>query len=253
MPEAGNRSALAPPEHWEAFHAARKPRLRLPSRLVVATRNLHALLRRRVRPGMRVLEIGFAPGKHLAYVAKVLGGRVTGIDYSRTGVAVACDLFRALAVEGDLRCEDIFTSTIAPGTFDLVYSVGVIEHFADPSDLVRRHVELLRPGGSALILIPNYRDLYGQIQGRLDPANLLIHNLAIMTPATLSELAPRDLVARARVFRSGRLDPSQLSLHRRLRPAFARCVHLLLTALGQVQPLEIEALCPWLALEVTRA
>ena len=253
MPEASNRGALASPEHWEAFHSARKPRLRLPSRLVVATRNLHALLRRRVHPGMRVLEIGFAPGKHLAYVAKVLGARVTGIDYSQTGVAVACDLFKALAIEGDLRCEDVFASTVAPRTFDLVYSVGVIEHFADPSDLVRRHVELLRPGGSALILIPNYRDVYGRVQGALDPANLLIHNLDIMTPAALSALAPCDLVVGARVFRTGRLDPSQLSLHRRLRPAFARCAHLLLTALGQVQPLEIEALCPWLALELTRA
>ena len=73
---------------WDRTHAA-KPRARLPSGLVVGTGNLLRVLRAHVEPGMRVLEIGFAPCKHLAYVAAKLGGRVSGIDYSETGIAHA--------------------------------------------------------------------------------------------------------------------------------------------------------------------
>ena len=52
---------------------AGQPRMRLPSLLVASTRNLQRLLSTLVAPGMNVLAIGFATGKQLAYVAKILG------------------------------------------------------------------------------------------------------------------------------------------------------------------------------------
>src|SRR6266571_6076866 len=96
------RGELVSPDHWESFHSGR-PRLRLPSALIISTRNLQRLLKKHVKPGMRVLEIGFAPGKHLAYVSKVLGAAVTGVDYSENGVRFARRLFEALGIQGDLR------------------------------------------------------------------------------------------------------------------------------------------------------
>jgi 2-polyprenyl-3-methyl-5-hydroxy-6-metoxy-1,4-benzoquinol methylase len=244
---------LASAEHWEAFHSGRQPRLRLPSPLVIATRNLHQTLRAYVKPGMDVLEIGFAPGKHLAFVAKDLHARVAGVDFSENGVRFARQLFETLGLAGDLRCENIFDTTLADGTFDFVYSVGVIEHFADPREIARRHVALLRPGATALILIPNYKGLYGAVQRYFDPANLAIHNLEIMTCDRLQSLAPKDLLQSCRTFRCGRLDPSQVSLHGKWPRAVARASHLALTAIGHVQPVQIGVLCPWLALEMTRA
>lgn len=245
--------ALASPEHWEAFHSGRSPRLRLPSPLVISTRNLHHLLRRHVRPGMRVLEIGFAPGKQLAYVAKVLRATVVGVDYSENGVRIARRLFETLALDGRLLCEDIFATSATDASFDFVYSVGVIEHFSDPAPIVRRHVDLLRSGGTALILVPNYCGPYGTAQRYFDADNLLIHNLGIMHRAALQALAPKDLVASARAYRCGRLDPSQVSFGRRWSPLAARSVSLFLTAVGHLQPFEIGSLCPWFALEMRRA
>jgi 2-polyprenyl-6-hydroxyphenyl methylase/3-demethylubiquinone-9 3-methyltransferase len=202
---------------------------------------------------MDVLEIGFAPGKHLAFVAKDLHARVAGVDFSENGVRFARQLFETLGLAGDLRCENIFDTTLADGTFDFVYSVGVIEHFADPREIARRHVALLRPGATALILIPNYKGLYGAVQRYFDPANLAIHNLEIMTCDRLQSLAPKDLLQSCRTFRCGRLDPSQVSLHGKWPRAVARASHLALTAIGHVQPVQIGVLCPWLALEMTRA
>jgi hypothetical protein len=123
--QSGRHGELAPAEHWEAFHSGRGPRLRLPSPLVIATRNLHGTLRRYVEPGMSVLEIGFAPGKHLAFVASALHANVTGVDFSENGVRFARRLFETLRLDGDLRCENVFETS-------------VIEHFADPTEIVRR-------------------------------------------------------------------------------------------------------------------
>lgn len=247
-----NDGRMTTQNYWEHVHAG-QPRLRLPSLLVVATRNLQRLLSALVAPSMSVLEIGFAPGKQLAYVGKVLGATVSGLDFSSQGVTFAKALFERLGISGDLRCEDAFATTLSPMTFDVVYSVGLIEHFEDPRPLVRRHVELLKPGGTALIVIPNYRGLYGRLQQYFDPENLTIHNLNIMTCDALEALAPADLVSDVRASRVGRIDPGILSCHKKWPATIAKAFHLSFTAVGIAQPVDVPALCPWIALRAVRA
>ncbi len=248
MEETGPKTDVA---YWEGQYG-RPPRMRLPSSLWVGTKNFKRLLAREVAPGARVLEIGFAPGKYLAWVAKVLGARVAGVDFAENGIATARRLFSALGIEGDLRHEDVFQTTFPPGSFDLVYSLGVIEHFDDPRPLVRIHASLLAPGGTALIAIPNYRGLYGSIQRRFDVASLAIHNLDIMTVDALADLAPRDLVSRVEVYRFGRLLPGLISFHRRWPAPAAAAAVAALNLAGLMQPFDVGALCPWLVLHMHR-
>jgi len=224
--------------------------MRLPSRLVVTTRNLQRLLGREIRQGMRVVEIGFAPGKQLAYVAKTYGAIVTGVDYSVSGVEIAKNLFSVLGLSGDLLCEDVFDMSIPMGTFDFVYSVGVIEHFDDPRELVSKHIELLKPDGVCLILVPNYRGIYGTLQRYLDPDNLEIHNLNIMTCDAMKKLALSSLSGNVEVTR---IDPSQVSWHAKLPGWAAKSVRLALNLFGVIKPVDVEFLCPWIALRITRA
>lgn len=236
---------------WDSVHAG-APRPRLPSRLLVPTRDLQRLLGEEVRPGMHVLEIGFAPGKQLASLAARRGARVAGVDYSETGVRHARELFSALGLEGDLRCEDVFQTSFERARFDVVYSVGVIEHFEDPSELVRIHVELLRPGGTALIFIPHYGGVYGSLQRRFDPDNLAIHNLGIMHAEALLALAPVDLVKQAKAFPCGRINPWQVSWHKGMPRPLALATGVALNAAGVLQPFDINALCSMLALRLVR-
>lgn len=202
---------------------------------------------------MNVLEIGFAPGKQLAYVARMFGARVTGLDFSLHGVTFAKEMFERLGIPADLRCEDVFATTLPSNSFDFVYSVGLIEHFDDPRPLVRRHVEFLKPGGVAMILVPNYRDLYGRLQEYFDPENLAIHNLNIMTCDAMKALAPVDLLFEVQTTRVGRIDPSQVNLHKRWPGKLAKVVHLGFNALGVMQPFDVPALCPWIALRAVRS
>lgn len=184
--------------------------------------------------------------------ARVLGARVAGVDYSPRGVAISRDLLRSLGVDGDVRCEDMFSTTFKPESFDVVFSAGVIEHFDDPREIVRSHVRLVRPGGKAIITIPNYGGLYGRLQRHFDPANLALHNLTIMTVDALRGLAPADLVTRARAYPAGRLSPWIVSFERRWPRLVARAVSHLLNGVGLVQPVEVCALCPTLVLECPR-
>jgi SAM-dependent methyltransferase len=239
--------------YWDDIHAGTRVRMRLPSPLDVGTLNYMRLMRRFVRPGMRVLEVGFAPGKYLAWTGKRLGAKVCGVDYSESGLATSRRLFAALGLEGDLRCEDFFKTTFEPSSMDLVYSLGVVEHFDDPRDIVSRHVSLARPGGGvALIVIPNYGGLYGRLQGSFDPENLAIHNTSIMSVEALRRLGESDGRARAEVFRFGRMMPHLVSWTRRIghRPAVG--VVLALNGLGLLQPVDVGPVCPWLVLALTR-
>src|SRR5260370_32997028 len=102
--EDGMRGERTTRVYWEATHS--QPRWRLPSRLSVGTSNILRLLGSRVQPGMQVLEIGCAPGKHLAYLARKRQARVCGLDYSEPGIAFSKELFSRLGLDRDFRCRN---------------------------------------------------------------------------------------------------------------------------------------------------
>ncbi|HSF02353.1 MAG TPA: class I SAM-dependent methyltransferase [Solirubrobacterales bacterium] len=237
--------------HWDGTWSM-PSRLRLPSSLWVSERNLRRVLRAHVRPGASVLEVGCAPGKTLAWVARALGARVAGIDYSERGIGFAAELFKAIGIRGDLRCEDMFATSFPPDAFDLVYSVGLVEHFDDPAPVIESHVRLTRPGGRTLVLVPNYGGVYGRLQRYFHPENLALHNLGIMNEAALRSLAPPTLVDDVGAFRAGRMSPWLLSFERRWPTSLSRPLQLALNAAGLVQPFDIRWLCPMVALSMRR-
>jgi SAM-dependent methyltransferase len=162
-------------------------------------------------------------------------------------------LFEALSLPVDVRCEDAFRHTFPDHSFDVVYSCGLIEHFDDPRALVAKHAALLAPGGVALIAVPNYGGVFGRIQARFHPENLTVHNLAIMTPQAMAQLAPPDPDVTARAYRFGRLSPGLVTWRAALPGPLARLVWHALNVAGMLQPFDIPALAPHLVLELRRA
>jgi 2-polyprenyl-3-methyl-5-hydroxy-6-metoxy-1,4-benzoquinol methylase len=213
---------------------------------------MQRLLQRHIKPGTRVLEIGCAPGKLLAWGAKARGAKVAGIDYSEIGIAHARKLFNAIGCVGDLRYEDVFASTFPDSAFDLVYSLGVIEHFQDPRDIVARHIRFAVPGGRIVIVIPNYGGIYGRLQRYFDPDNLSIHNLHIMNRTTLRQLVPVKECKDVRAFCFGRVSPWLVNFHKRWPRIFAQIASLSLNGLGLLQPTAISSLAPFLVLDGVR-
>ncbi len=236
--------------HWESAWSAR-PRLSFPSGVDIGTRNVLRLLRQYLRPGMRYLEIGCAPGKILSWVGRELQVPVCGIDYSPTGAETARWLCNGLGIKADIRCEDALASSFQNGAFDLVFSCGLIEHFEDPAPMVAAHARLLAPGGTALIAVPNYSGIYLKLQAWCDPENLAIHNLNIMNEKSMLALAPMSAGFTSRAFRFGSVSPWLISLPAKLG-RIGKMLSWGLNFMAYLQPADIKTLCPLVVLEIRR-
>ena len=225
-------------------------RLRLPSTLRIDVSNITSLLKKHVRSGDRYIEIGCAPGKLLAWVASTLHARAEGLDYSDSGVLQCRRLFNALNLDIALHHEDLFNSTLRDASFDVVASFGFIEHFADPAPAIYQHLRLLRPGGKALIAIPNYAGVYGRLQKWCDPENLAAHNVDIMHLGALRSLAETLGVEGIRAYPFGRVDASLVSWGKKLPMAVTTLLQLGVNGIGLLQPSIVPALAPLLVLEL---
>jgi SAM-dependent methyltransferase len=125
-------------------------------------------------------EIGGAPGQYLAYVHKSRGYRVTCIDYSETGCRKTRENLGLLGIRGDVIRADITDDLSGLPRFDVVYSLGLIEHFADRVPVVGQHVRLVRPGGYLVLGVPNLRGITGWFLRTLQPSVYAAHEIAAM-------------------------------------------------------------------------
>lgn len=133
-----------------------------------------------------VFEVGCAPGKWLAVAHDAAGLRPSGIEYSPAGVAATRRNFALLGIEPRELIDGDFFAIEPEARFDVVLSLGFIEHFDDPAAVLDRTLGWVRPGGVLVVGVPNFRGVHGLLQRALDPKVLAAHNLAVMDPAVLT-------------------------------------------------------------------
>ena len=107
--------------------------------------------------GLRAIELGAGRGLNgLLYAQR--GARVTLLDNLDLPLAQARRLFEANGVEAELVVADVFELPgQVRGAFDVAMSFGLCEHFLGERRLavVRAHLDAVRPGGLALVGVPN--------------------------------------------------------------------------------------------------
>ena len=138
----------------------------------------------------KILEIGCARAKWLIHFAKEFGYEVYGIDYSERGVEIARENLSMAGVKGTILCEDALQTSFGEESFDVVYSMGLIEHFENPAEIIDVHIKLLKRGGKLIITIPNFNgSLYFTLSKILGRKKKLLetHNLSIMDKKRLNE------------------------------------------------------------------
>lgn len=122
-----------------------------------------AYLKRYIRPGDRVLDVGGGPGRYSLWLAE-LGAEVTLLDLSGGNVALAKEKaaeyrLPLTALQGDAR----FADQLAPGPFDHVLLMGPLYHLLKEEDrtaAVRACLDCLKPGGMLFCaFISNYSNL----------------------------------------------------------------------------------------------
>lgn len=100
--------------------------------------------------GRLVLDAGTGMGRY-SDVATRLGAEVIGMDLS-LAVESAADNLRDRA-NYHVGQADIFRLPFAPGTFDFIFSMGVLHHTPDCRGAFERLVPLLKPGGEIAIWV----------------------------------------------------------------------------------------------------
>ena len=123
-------------------------------------RHLLDLVRPRLRPGVRLLEVGGGPGVfHVMAVAE--GADVVSIEPSEEGFpffrAVGVSVVAALTGEPERFVDARVERLPWPDeSFDLVVSNNVLEHVGDPREALQEMYRVAAPGGVLLHHCPNY-------------------------------------------------------------------------------------------------
>ena len=101
--------------------------------------------------GKTALDVGCGAGLLCEPLAR-LGAKVTGIDASPDVIAVAREHAAAMGLAIDYRAGDIQD---LEGQYDLITSLEVIEHVAEPAAFLRALAKRLAPGGLLILSTPN--------------------------------------------------------------------------------------------------
>jgi SAM-dependent methyltransferase len=118
------------------------------------------------------VELGSGPARWMIYFHKTFGYRVHGCDTSPLSCELAQRNLAAAGVVGTIEQADFFSLDSA---YDVVFSAGVVEHFADPLVPLRAFARLVRPGGFLITDVPNLTGLNGFYRRAFKPETFLTH------------------------------------------------------------------------------
>ena len=157
---------------------------------------------------VRFLEMGCGNSLWLPYFARQWGYAVSGIDYSEDGCELARANLRATGCDGEVYQRD-FTrlSDEFAGAFDVVLSLGVVEHFHDTAGIVGIFARCLAPGGVLVTVIPNLAGGMGRIVRWIDRAVYDLH-----VPLTREALVAAHAIHGLKITEAAFLSFAQLGM-----------------------------------------
>lgn len=142
--------------------------------------------------GKRVLEIGCGLGTDTLQFLRA-GAQVTALDLSERSVSLARQRAALFGFQVLFLHSDAENLPLPDESFDLVYSWGVLHHTPDTERALAEARRVLRPGGTALVMLYHRRSLralqtyiiYGLLRGRpLTPVSELLARYHSESPGT---------------------------------------------------------------------
>lgn len=145
---------------WRAFRGE------LPYQLAIHLESRRPLLRLLLRhlpadAPSQFLEIGCGTALESCLLARERPQAAAwALDVSQQAVRIAQRHAAQMNVRLRALAADATAMPFADAQFDLVFSQGVLEHFADPAPAMRDQVRVLRPGGVLVVDVPQKFNLY---------------------------------------------------------------------------------------------
>ena len=110
--------------------------------------------------GRLILDVGCGMGRFADVVSR-WGGRVVGVDLSRAVDAAQANIGERRNVV--IFQADCFRLPFTHGTFDLIYSIGVLHHTPDCAKAFQALIPFLKPGGTIAVWVYGHMGLWGQV------------------------------------------------------------------------------------------
>ena len=112
------------------------------------------LLKRIDWHGRRVLEVGAGIGTDARNII-ARGAIYTGINVDRGSTEATAQALRVFALPGTALQRNATALDFPDGTFDVVYSFGVLQHIPEAPKAVAEIHRVLKPGGQVLAMVYN--------------------------------------------------------------------------------------------------
>lgn len=117
--------------------------------------------------GQRALELGCGTGIDLNVLASEQKySQYFGSDISPGSIKICEHITKIFATNIKLFVADTQRLPARSGTFDLVFSQGLIEHFRDPVAVMAEQVRVLRNGGILIVNVPQKYTGYTRMKKR---------------------------------------------------------------------------------------
>jgi ubiquinone/menaquinone biosynthesis C-methylase UbiE len=102
--------------------------------------------------GKRLLEIGVGLGTDFVRFARA-GAIATGVDLTEHAVELVRRRLALEGLQGEVRAADAENLPFEDGSFDRVYSWGVLHHTPDTGKAISEAIRVLGPGGEACVML----------------------------------------------------------------------------------------------------
>jgi len=155
-----------------------------------------AHLRRLLPPTGNAIEIGAGSGRLLIRLGRERPYRLFALDYAPYAIRAVRENYRRASAEGYAVFGDARALPFAAGSFDVVLSGGLLEHFRDPAPILAEMARILRPRGLFYAdIVPRKVSLYRWAERRrMAQQEQMAEGIY---ESDLTKSAWRDLVSRA--------------------------------------------------------
>jgi ubiquinone/menaquinone biosynthesis C-methylase UbiE len=113
---------------------------------------------KRFNGGQKVLEVGCGRGSLSCYFSDA-GYDCTLVDLSEKVINIAKKIFKDNALRANFVVGDANSLNLPDDEFDIIYSIGLLEHFEDIEKPIKEQLRVLKKGGIWFgYIVPEYKD-----------------------------------------------------------------------------------------------
>jgi trans-aconitate methyltransferase len=201
------------------------------------------------------IELGGFPGYYATYLKKYQHLDTTLLDYF-----VHTDLIDQLLIKnglqpGDINIIEADLFNYQPAQlYDMVLSFGLIEHFSDTKDILRRHLPFLKPDGVLFVTLPNFKSVNGWVQRTFDRENYNKHFIESMNPQLLAKYCRELGLKEVEAYYHGRFSVwlENRAQQGAVTKALVKTIWLAGKLFTKMVPVETKMLSPYIVLKAVK-